>query len=96
MNGTNIQLPEYVQLKLTAQDVVTILGALHDTGPYKTVMPVIRNVEQQLLSQQILVPIPLPNSPAPDSKFAEPLPKELAGTLPQIVDEVEHCAHHPV
>lgn len=57
-NGMQVQLPDHVTLTLTAQDVVTIIGALHDTGPYKAVMPVVRSVEQQLLSQQIRSQVP--------------------------------------
>jgi hypothetical protein len=60
MNGMQVQLPDRVTLQLSAQDVVTIIGALHDSGPYKAVMPVVRAVEQQLLSQQIRTPIAPP------------------------------------
>jgi hypothetical protein len=70
--GTSVQLPERVTLNLTAQDVVTILGALQDTGPYKAVLPVIRAVEQQVLSQQIRpqVSVPAPVAPPPPGEPA--------------------------
>ena len=51
--GTQVQLPENVTLRLKTQDVITILGALGEYGPHKAVNPVIKNLEQQLLSQQI-------------------------------------------
>jgi len=48
-----IMLPERVTLQLSGQDVVVILGALGEYGPYKAVLPVIRIIEQQMLSQQV-------------------------------------------
>ena len=69
--GTQVQLPENVTLRLKTQDVITILGALGEYGPHKAVNPVIKNLEQQLLSQQIS-PTP-PSLPAPDSQAAEPI-----------------------
>ncbi len=53
-NGMQVQLPESVTLRLKTQDVITILGALGEYGPHKAVNPVIKNLEQQLLSQQIV------------------------------------------
>ncbi len=58
--GTQVQLPENVTLRLKTQDVITILGALGEYGPHKAVNPVIKNLEQQLLSQQLAPPPPAP------------------------------------
>ncbi len=62
--GTQVQLPENVTLRLKTQDVITILGALGEYGPHKAVNPVIKNLEQQLLSQQLAPPPPLAAVPA--------------------------------
>lgn len=58
--GMQIQLPERITLQLSTQEAVTILGALQEFGPYKAVLPVIRNVEQQLLAQQVPAAAPIP------------------------------------
>jgi hypothetical protein len=50
-NNQQVSLPDHVVLQLSAQDAMTILGALHDAGPYKTVFPIVRNIEQQLVAQ---------------------------------------------
>ena len=68
-NDTQVSLPERVTLQLTAQDAVTILGALHDAGPYKTVFPIVRALEQQLVAQA--------KRPAPLAEVL-PAPEEIA------------------
>ncbi len=48
-----VRLPDAVTLALTPGDVVAIISALQEYGPYKVIFPVIRKIEQQLLSQQL-------------------------------------------
>ena len=57
MSGMQVKLPDTVTVQMSAQQVVIILDALSNHGPYKSVGPVIGAIEQQLLSQQI------PNQP---------------------------------
>jgi hypothetical protein len=80
--GMQVQLPENVTLHLKTQDVITILGALGEYGPHKAVNPVIKNLEQQLLSQQIY--------PTP------PPPVDNAHVAPGCELFDEPPAHHPV
>ena len=87
--GMQVQLPENVTLHLKTQDVITILGALGEYGPHKAVNPVIKNLEQQLLSQQLLQKY---QGPPPGA----PTPVDNAHVAPgcELLDEP--IAHHPV
>ena len=78
-----LQLPDRVTLGLATQQVATILGALHDAGPYKVVFPIVRDIEQQLMTQQI------------PPKYVGPPPgaPEQPATVSQVAEET---AHHPV
>ena len=90
-NGMQVQLPESVTLQLKTQDVITILGALGEYGPHKAVNPVIMNLEQQLLSQQLPQKYqgPPPGAPAPQTESPTP-----SDTMVEVVQDV--IAHHPV
>ena len=100
--GMQVQLPENVTLHLKTQDVITILGALGEYGPHKAVNPVIRNLEQQLLSQQLLQKYQGPPPPAltlADPVADVPAQLELFEGLrqPGIDNDVlQAIAHHPV
>ncbi len=105
--GTQVQLPESVTLRLKTQDVITILGALGEYGPHKAVNPVIRNLEQQLLSQQLLQKHQGPPAPPPPPPLADPVadvPAQLELELiegPTPVrgidnDVLQEISHHPV
>ncbi len=48
-----VRLPDEVKLTLAPTEVITIMGALQEYGPYKVILPIIRKIEQQLLSQQL-------------------------------------------
>ena len=48
-----VRLPDEVTLTLTPNEVITIMGALQEYGPYKAIFPIVRKIEQQLLSQQL-------------------------------------------
>ena len=50
-NNQQVSLPDRVVLQLSAQEAMTILTALHDAGPYKVVLPIVRLIEQQLVAQ---------------------------------------------
>lgn len=102
--GMQVQLPENVTLHLKTQDVITILGALGEYGPHKAVNPVIMNLEQQLLSQQIKPKYqgPPPGAPTP------PPPVDNAHVAPGCElfedprqpgidnDVLQVISHHPV
>lgn len=66
-----IQLPEIVKLVLPAQHAAVVLGALAEYGPYKTVQPVINNIEQQLVGQQLKSDYEGPVPGAPTSLEAQ-------------------------
>jgi hypothetical protein len=77
---TALQLPDYVSLSLTAQNAVTILGALQNSdGPFKTISSALSAVQQQLMSQAVKPP-------------ASVAPPPTAPTEPAN----EEIAHHPV
>ena len=48
-----VRLPDEVTLTLAPNDVITIIGALQEYGPYKVIFPIIRKIERQLLSQEV-------------------------------------------
>lgn len=56
MNQNQIQLPERVVIHLAAVEVVVILQALSNHGPYKDVFPIVRSLEQQMIAQQLKPP----------------------------------------
>lgn len=76
--GMQVQLPERITLSLSTQDAITILAALQDTGPYKTVNPVIRTIEQQLLAQQLQQKQPAPVEADGSFPVADPVSFPLA------------------
>ena len=102
--GMQVQLPENVTLHLKTQDVITILGALGEYGPHKAVNPVIKNLEQQLLSQQLLQKYqgPPPGAPTLANSVADvPAQLELMEDDPSPArgidnDVLQAIAHHPV
>lgn len=103
--GMQVQLPENVTLHLKTQDVITILGALGEYGPHKAVNPVIKNLEQQLLSQQLLQKYQGPGSsainspPGAPTPLADPVadvPAQLAPARGIDNDVLQAIAHHPV
>jgi len=59
-----IQLPPVVKFMLPTQHAMTIIQALEAHGPYREVQPVISNLQQQLLSQQVRQPVPAASPPA--------------------------------
>ncbi len=48
-----VRLPDEVKLTLAPNEVITIMGALQEYGPYKVIFALVRKIEQQLLSQQL-------------------------------------------
>lgn len=48
-----VRLPDEVTLTLEPGDMVVIIKSLQEYGPYKVIFPIIRKIEQQLLSQQL-------------------------------------------
>ena len=49
-----LKLPDYVDLSLTAQDAVTVLGALQNSdGPFKAISTALNAVQQQLMAQAV-------------------------------------------
>lgn len=84
-----IMLPERATLQLASAEIVTILGALSE-GPHKTVSPIIRTIEQQLLSQQIR-----PNLNQEAAKAIAAAANDVPVEVPA-APAVEEVAHHPV
>ncbi len=78
-----VQLPERVTINLSAQEAVTILNALSETGPYKTVAPLIASVQQQVFSQQIR-----------SAPIRPPVPVEADGSFP-VADKLADTADIP-
>jgi len=71
-----IRLPDLVTLNLASQEIVTILGALAEYGPYKVILPLVRTIEQQMMAQQLKPEYkgpPLSPSQLPDSEEEFPL-----------------------
>ena len=93
-NNQQVSLPDRVVLQLSAQEAMTILTALHDAGPYKVVLPIVRLIEQQLVAQANKPQYsgPTPGAPAPF------LPPPAADRIATASDEVaaEEVAHHSV
>ena len=83
-NGMQVQLPDLVTLQLRAQDVVTIIGALHDAGPYKTVFPVVHALETQLMAQQIRPDLNQQAAKAVAAAAAASPPPSAMPTVPEI------------
>ncbi len=77
-----VRLPDEVTLTLEPGDVIAIIKSLHEYGPYKVIFPIIRKIEQQLLSQQL----------KPDYKGPPPGDPSLA----DLNLEAEHIRHIPV
>lgn len=75
-----IQLPDVVKFVMPAQYAAVILNALQEFGPYKAVEPVLKNLQQQLVSQQVrdekpvLPRAPLPVPPVPNIPVTPPVP----------------------
>lgn len=81
--GMQVQLPARVTLNLSTQDAITTLGALQDAGPYKTVFPVIRAIETQLMAQQVQAKAPIVPPPV------EPgIPPDAPADVP--TEEIRH------
>lgn len=83
--GMEVQLPTNLTLQLAVQDVIAILAALGDSGPHKLVNPIIRNIEQQLLAQQL-----------PQTRNPPVLAPPAANNVPTDAWIAEEVAHHPV
>jgi hypothetical protein len=83
--GMQVQLPTNLTLQLVVQDVIAILAALGDSGPHKLVNPIIRNIEQQLLAQQL-----------PQTRNPPVPPPPAANDVPVDVGIAEEVAHHRV
>ena len=81
------------------------MQALGEYGPHKVVNPVIKNLEQQLLSQQLLQKYqgPPPGAPTPLADPVADVPAQLELELMEDdpspargIDNDEPIAHHPV
>lgn len=59
-----VSLPPVVKFVLPAQHAVVILEALGNHGPHKTVFPVVKNFEEQLVAQAIKPVTPQPEDAA--------------------------------